>query len=127
MDTAFQLTNNIIKMVGALGHFNAPYMLVKGFHYFYFLDSPLSADLWLLNSCTVKGPSEDSLNNSIRKGKELGKPLVITGCVPQGQRKHSDVQGLSVVGVSLECLLISFSYGLETCWSYTVCLLSVIK
>ncbi len=64
------------------------------------LDSPLTADLWLLNSCTVKGPSEDSLKNSIRKGKELGKPLVVAGCVPQGQRKHSDVQGLSVVGVS---------------------------
>ena len=62
-------------------------------------DSPLSADLWLLNSCTVKGPSEDSLNNSIRKGRELGKPLVISGCVPQGQRKHPHVQGLSVVGV----------------------------
>jgi len=63
------------------------------------IESPLSADLWLLNSCTVKGPSEDSLKNSIRKGKELGKPLVIAGCVPQGQRRHGDVQGLSVVGV----------------------------
>lgn len=62
-------------------------------------DSPLNADLWLLNSCTVKGPSEDSLNNSIRKGRELAKPLVISGCVPQGQRNQSDVQGLSVVGV----------------------------
>ena len=62
-------------------------------------DSPLTADLWLLNSCTVKGPSEDSLNNSIRKGRELGKPLVISGCVPQGQRDQLDVQGLSVVGV----------------------------
>ena len=63
------------------------------------LDSPLVADLWLLNSCTVKGPSEDGLRNSIRKGKELGKPLVIAGCVPQGQKNHPDVQGLSVVGV----------------------------
>ena len=63
-------------------------------------ESPLSADLWVLNSCTVKGPSEDGLKNSIRKGRELGKPLVITGCVPQGQRNHGDVEGLSVVGVS---------------------------
>ncbi len=62
-------------------------------------DSPLSADLWLLNSCTVKGPSEDGLKNSIRKGRELGKPLVIAGCVPQGQRNHGDIKGLSVVGV----------------------------
>ncbi len=63
-------------------------------------DSPLTADLWLLNSCTVKGPSEDGLKNSIRKGRELGKPLVVAGCVPQGQKSHPDVRGLSVVGVS---------------------------
>ena len=65
------------------------------------LDSPLLADLWLLNSCTVKGPSEDGLRNSIRKGKELGKPLVVCGCVPQGQKNHPDIMGLSVVGVSV--------------------------
>ncbi len=48
----------------------------------------------------MKGPSEDGLRNSIRKGKELGKTLVIAGCVPQGQKSHPDIQGLSVVGVS---------------------------
>lgn len=64
-------------------------------------ESPLAADLWLLNSCTVKSPSEDSLKNAIRKGRELGKPLVISGCVPQGQKSHSDILGLSVVGVRL--------------------------
>lgn len=63
------------------------------------------ADLWLLNSCTVKGPSEDSLKNSIRKGKELGKPIVVAGCVPQGQKNHADVKGLSVVGVSRVMIL----------------------
>lgn len=62
-------------------------------------DNPLEADLWLLNSCTVKGPSEDGLKNSIRKGRELGKPLVISGCVPQGQKDHAEIEGLSVVGV----------------------------
>lgn len=71
----------------------------------FLLDSPLMADLWLLNSCTVKGPSEDSLKNSIRKGKELGKPIVVAGCVPQGQKNHADVKGLSVVGVSRVMIL----------------------
>ena len=47
----------------------------------------------------MKGPSEDGLKNSIRKGRELGKPLVVAGCVPQGQKNHPDIQGLSVVGV----------------------------
>ncbi len=50
----------------------------------------------------MKGPSEDGLKNSIRKGRELGKPLVVAGCVPQGQRNHGDIQGLSVIGVSRE-------------------------
>lgn len=76
------------------------YQLQYSTYFLFLTDSPLSADLWLLNSCTVKGPSEDGLKNSIRKGRELGKPLVIAGCVPQGQRKHGDIQGLSVVGVS---------------------------
>ena len=53
-----------------------------------------------MNSCTVKGPAEDGLRNAVRKGRELGKPLVVSGCVPQGQRNHSDILGLSVVGVS---------------------------
>ena len=50
----------------------------------------------------MKGPSEDGLRNSIRKGRELGKPLVVAGCVPQGQKNHPDIQGLSVVGVGGE-------------------------
>ena len=48
----------------------------------------------------MKGPAEDGLKNSIRKGRELGKSLVVSGCVPQGQRNHSDILGLSVVGIS---------------------------
>lgn len=78
-------------------------------------DSPLTADLWLLNSCTVKGPSEDSLKNSIQKGRELKKPLVIAGCVPQGQRKHPHVKDLSVVGVSGHCTSMSRSEVLLAC------------
>lgn len=64
----------------------------------------------------MKGPSEDGLKNSIRKGRELGKPLVIAGCVPQGQRSHGDIQGLSVVGVS-ELMSNKFSVcHLENCY-----------
>ena len=48
----------------------------------------------------MKGPSEDGLVNSIVKGRELGKRVVVAGCVPQGQRNHPAIAGLSVVGVS---------------------------
>ena len=52
-----------------------------------------------MNSCAVKGPSEDTFVNSVKKGRELGKQVVVAGCVPQGQRAHPWLEGLSVVGV----------------------------
>ncbi|KAI8826000.1 uncharacterized protein EV422DRAFT_563815 [Fimicolochytrium jonesii] len=57
------------------------------------------ADLWLLNSCTVKGPSEQTFVNDIRKGKNAGKKVVVAGCVPQAQPKGNEWAGLSVIGV----------------------------
>ncbi|KAJ3115395.1 hypothetical protein HDU96_000700 [Phlyctochytrium bullatum] len=59
------------------------------------------AHVWILNSCTVKGPSEASFANEIRKGREAGKTVIVAGCVPQGasaaQSKAFD--DLSVIGV----------------------------
>ena len=51
-----------------------------------YLENPNEAHLWLLNSCAVKSPSEESFFNDIRKAKELNKRLVLAGCVPQGQK-----------------------------------------
>jgi len=56
------------------------------------------ADLWLLNSCTVKTPSEDTFNNQIRAARAAGKHVVVAGCVPQGQPRGKLVGDLSVVG-----------------------------
>eukprot|EP00047_Mylnosiga_fluctuans_P015310 m.45162 g.45162 ORF g.45162 m.45162 type:complete len:533 (+) comp5861_c0_seq2:40-1638(+) len=55
------------------------------------------ADVWILNSCTVKTPSEDNFNNAIKEARAKGKHVVVAGCVPQGQRKEYD--SLSVIGV----------------------------
>ena len=60
---------------------------------------PHLADLWLLNSCTVKGPSEDNFLNCVKRAQELEKHVVLAGCVPQGQKEHPRLSGLSVVGV----------------------------
>ncbi|KAJ1568847.1 hypothetical protein HK405_013116, partial [Cladochytrium tenue] len=64
------------------------------------------ADLWLLNSCTVKGPSEASFSGAIRKAVAKGRKVVVAGCVPQGGgapggKDSADAvwDGLSVVGV----------------------------
>ncbi|XP_058831937.1 threonylcarbamoyladenosine tRNA methylthiotransferase isoform X2 [Topomyia yanbarensis] len=57
------------------------------------------ADLWLLNSCTVKNPSEDTFRNDIQTAAHLGKHVVLAGCVPQAAPKSEYLQELSIVGV----------------------------
>lgn len=57
------------------------------------------ADLWLLNSCTVKSPAEDHFRNEIEAAKKLGKYVVVSGCVPQGAPKSTFLKGLSIIGV----------------------------
>ncbi|CAL7950229.1 unnamed protein product [Xylocopa violacea] len=62
-------------------------------------ENKYEADLWLLNSCTVKSPAEDHFRNEIEAGKKIGKHVVVAGCVPQGAPKSSFLQGLSIIGV----------------------------
>nr|XP_044992516.1 threonylcarbamoyladenosine tRNA methylthiotransferase isoform X2 [Jaculus jaculus] len=57
------------------------------------------ADLWLLNSCTVKNPAEDHFRNSIKKAREENKKVVLAGCVPQAQPRQDYLKGLSIIGV----------------------------
>ncbi len=58
-----------------------------------------AADLWLLNSCTVKSPAEDHFRNFVNQGLDAGKKVVVSGCVPQGRPDAPYLKGLSVVGV----------------------------
>ncbi|XP_067913093.1 threonylcarbamoyladenosine tRNA methylthiotransferase isoform X2 [Heterodontus francisci] len=62
-------------------------------------ENPSDADLWLLNSCTVKNPAEDHFRNSIKKAQEQNKKVVVAGCVPQAQPRMDYLKGLSVIGV----------------------------
>ncbi|XP_068614912.1 threonylcarbamoyladenosine tRNA methylthiotransferase [Brachionichthys hirsutus] len=62
-------------------------------------DDPTAADLWLLNSCTVKNPAEDHFRNSIRKAQDQDKKVVLAGCVPQAQPRMDYLKGLSIIGV----------------------------
>ncbi|NXG06563.1 CDKAL methylthiotransferase, partial [Sakesphorus luctuosus] len=62
-------------------------------------EDPAEADLWLLNSCTVKNPAEDHFRNSIRKAQEGKKKVVVAGCVPQAQPRQDYLKGLSIIGV----------------------------
>lgn len=62
-------------------------------------ENKTEADLWLLNSCTVKSPAEDHFRNEIESAQKQGKHIVVAGCVPQGAPKSSFIQGLSIIGV----------------------------
>ncbi|NXK94288.1 CDKAL methylthiotransferase, partial [Formicarius rufipectus] len=62
-------------------------------------DNSAEADLWLLNSCTVKNPAEDHFRNSIKKAQEGNKKVVVAGCVPQAQPRQDYLKGLSIIGV----------------------------
>jgi hypothetical protein len=62
-------------------------------------DEEADADLWVLNSCAVKGPSEDTFNNAVARGRATGKKVVLAGCVPQGAPSGRVCKDESVVGV----------------------------
>ncbi|XP_015576425.1 threonylcarbamoyladenosine tRNA methylthiotransferase isoform X2 [Ricinus communis] len=62
-------------------------------------DIPEDGDLWLINTCTVKSPSQSAMDTIIAKGKSAKKPLVVAGCVPQGSRNLKELEGVSIVGV----------------------------
>ncbi|XP_076810125.1 threonylcarbamoyladenosine tRNA methylthiotransferase-like [Clavelina lepadiformis] len=66
---------------------------------YHITDACEMADLWLLNSCTVKNPAEDHFRNMVEKGHKMGKPVVVAGCVPQGAPRQEYIKGLSLIGV----------------------------
>ena len=42
-----------------------------------------SADVFLVNTCAVKKPTEDRMLNRLRYLKSLGKPIIVAGCLPK--------------------------------------------
>lgn len=51
-----------------------------------------TADLWLINSCTVKSPSQSQMASVINEAKRHSIPVVVAGCVPQGDKKSADLE-----------------------------------
>lgn len=50
-------------------------------------DSPEKSDINIINTCVVKTPTEQRMIHRIRKLTELGKPLVIAGCMPKTEKR----------------------------------------
>ncbi|KAF1320322.1 Miab-like trna modifying enzyme, archaeal-type, partial [Globisporangium splendens] len=64
-----------------------------------FTQNPDDAQLWLLNSCTVKDPSQAAFMHLAIKGKSQGKAVVVAGCVPQADRHIKGLEDVSIVGI----------------------------
>lgn len=59
-----------------------------------------NADVALLNSCTVKNPSQDAAVNLAARAKANGIPVVMSGCVPQADRKLKGLEDVSLLGIT---------------------------
>lgn len=57
------------------------------------------ADAYLINSCTVKNPSEGHFVTMLKKARDTGKPVIVAGCVPQGDPTNKEWSDVSVIGV----------------------------
>jgi threonylcarbamoyladenosine tRNA methylthiotransferase CDKAL1 len=62
-------------------------------------DDMKTADCHIINSCTVKNPSEEHFVTMLKRAKETGKPVIVAGCVPQGDQANGEWADVSVIGV----------------------------
>ena len=79
------------------GEFMAGQLQAYGYQ---LVDDGSEADLWLINTCTVKSPSQSAMDSLLSAGRAAGKALLVAGCVPQGDRNASALEGLSLLGVT---------------------------
>lgn len=80
---------------------DSEYMMGQLVEYGYQLvEDPLAADVLLINSCTVKNPSQESLMRMVFDSKKIKKPVVVAGCVPQGDGFIEGLLDVSVIGVT---------------------------
>lgn len=67
------------------------------------VDSVEECDVVVVNSCTVKNPSESRALFAISQARDTGKAAVLAGCVPSGDKKlceSSFLNGVSMLDVS---------------------------
>jgi len=67
---------------------------------FKMVDSMEESHACLLNSCTVKNPSQEKFINQVAKARGMGKPVIVSGCVPQGDRNLKGLEDVSILGVT---------------------------
>lgn len=80
---------------------DAEYMMGLLTQYGYGLVNSLDdADCCVLNSCTVKTPSENAVVKLIKQAEKVGAAVVVSGCVPQADPRASGLEQASLLGTS---------------------------
>jgi len=65
-----------------------------------FVEDFADSDICVINSCTVKNPSQEAFVNYVQRAKQTGKKVVVAGCVPQGERNIKGLEEVSMIGVT---------------------------
>lgn len=65
-----------------------------------FVEDFADSDVCVINSCTVKNPSQEAFVNYVQRAKQTGKKVVVAGCVPQGDRNIKGLEEVSMIGVT---------------------------
>lgn len=68
-------------------------------HGFVETDSPIEADIIIINSCGVKLPTENRIVSRIRELKKINPRIIVTGCLPRINKKRMEVLDVSLVDV----------------------------
>lgn len=64
------------------------------------VDSLEESDAVVINSCTVKHPSETRALNLVSNAQQAGKGVVLAGCVPSSNRQLAESLGVSMLDVT---------------------------
>ncbi len=58
-------------------------------------------DLTILNTCTVKSPTENKILKKIKELDEKGEKIIVSGCIPQAEKDYAEtkLKKFSIVGV----------------------------
>jgi threonylcarbamoyladenosine tRNA methylthiotransferase CDKAL1 len=64
---------------------------------FEIVKSPEGSELIIVNTCTVKTPTETKIKRRLVELKQLNKPIIVAGCIPQATPEA--LKGFSLLGV----------------------------
>jgi threonylcarbamoyladenosine tRNA methylthiotransferase CDKAL1 len=69
---------------------------------FILTDDENEADLVVINSCSVKNLSEAKFFNDVKRLKNSGKKLILSGCITQAEESYlsTSLKGISVIGTN---------------------------